>query len=272
MPGFSVALFADGNPELVERSQRLSALLSDRSWCDEVRISNLEILSHSEIGKKIQDLARREGKGLGLWAWKPLVIHQLMSEVKYGDKVMYLDTGVEVADSVFNPISEILNDSDISVFETRNIERDYTHKKVFDALIPNSEVGIADTFQIKATIILIRKTSITEKLVSEWLALSSRDDFYLLKDEDGSIHRHDQSIFSVLVKLYVREYGLKIKLFKERYSLSPYLVQPWFCNRLYSLLDAKNRSIHLRYSPSIFFDLISLPTLFLNGMINKWGR
>jgi len=67
---------------------------------------------------------------------------------------------------------------------------------------------IVETNQIMATVWIIRKTPRTEKFLKSWLNLATINNYHFVDDSPSILpnsenfveHRHDQSIFSLLIK------------------------------------------------------------------------
>lgn len=142
-------------------------------------------------------------RGNGLWLWKPYFIKKaLLEETEDGDYLFYCDSGAFFVRNI-NPIIEEMQ-GDIWVSNLPLIEKQWTKKTALDYLCgENSE--IANTNQIQASFLLIRKSEASIKFVEEWLDLCCN--IWLLKPiDDGEDageclgHREDQSLLSILCK------------------------------------------------------------------------
>lgn len=98
---------------------------------------------------------------------------------------------------------------DIVAFELRIPDKFYTKSDLFNYFNVLNNKEITDTNTRCATSLIIKKTDKTIRFLNEWLKVFY-DNFNLaddtpsvIKNLDGFVeHRHDQSIFSILSKLY----------------------------------------------------------------------
>ena len=150
--------------------------------------------------------------GYGFFVWKPMVIeHALMNRAQEGDIVVYADAGCVLrhASPEWNFwFSEAAN-FDVMAFQIPHIkEREFTKRATFGAfgLTPEGQhsqspmaVGCASVWV---------NTPASRALVNDWVVHCAQKP--LIDDEVGSdehvdfkAHRHDQSIFSLLLKTRV---------------------------------------------------------------------
>jgi hypothetical protein len=88
-------------------------------------------------------------------------------------------------------------------------ESKWTKGDLCDAMQVRSNSDIMDTQQIGATVIFIKKCDESVKIISKWLDVYKQD-FNLIDDSNSKSenpsgfieHRHDQSIFSLVAKLF----------------------------------------------------------------------
>lgn len=150
-------------------------------------------------------------RGFGYWAWKPYLIYKIFQTLDDGDILFYTDAGTYWnmhGQKRFYEYLEMLNHetSGILAFQQPFLEKDWTKGDVFyklDAL----DDGIVMSLQLWGGTFALKKCSNSESFVSEWYNLC-RKNFSLFTDEESNYpnyigfqeHRHDQSLFSVLVK------------------------------------------------------------------------
>jgi hypothetical protein len=157
-----------------------------------------------------------QARGGGYWLWKSYFIKKTLSEMNEGERLFYCDSG-----SLFiNSIDQLLNcfesTVDIMPFELQNIEKYWTKRDCFQ-LMCCDEPKILESKQIQATFCLWRKSNFSMRFVEEWLHYAQ--DERILTDIENQLgfsnylgfveHRHDQSIFSLLIKKY------KIKAYRD---------------------------------------------------------
>lgn len=154
-------------------------------------------------------------RGYGYWEWKALLIKQYLEKMEEGDIIFWSDAGVywnasEKAKERFSEYLEILEkETDILVFQGPYRESNWTKGDIFKALNVYDDDTIVSTLQIWAGCFGIRKTKITTEVVNKWVILSKRENELITDkksikpNKEGFIeNRHDQSIFSVLIKSY----------------------------------------------------------------------
>ena len=148
-------------------------------------------------------LILNEKRGAGYWLWKPYFIDKVLNELSDGDYLFYCDAGCIFINNVKHLI-RVLDDSGQSImsFELPLVEYEWTAESVlneFDAY----KKGYAQSNQISATYLLLKKSNDSVRLIKDWLEKCTRAE--LLTDDAnlGNIakaHRHDQSIFSLIIK------------------------------------------------------------------------
>jgi hypothetical protein len=145
--------------------------------------------------------------GAGYWLWKPYFIKRALSTLNEGDFLFYCDSGAHFVNCI-DPLIEIAVRSRQPVipFELNLQERSYTKRDTF-ILMGCDAARFADTPQRLSGYILFRKSSFAVAFVDEFLDLAQ--DSRLITDtksrlaadySDFVVHRHDQSIFSLLTK------------------------------------------------------------------------
>lgn len=159
--------------------------------------------------KKKYEHILKKPRGGGYWLWKPyLILKTLQERSKEGDYLFYCDSGayyINKIDYLINTMEK--NSLDIMLFELPLIEKQWTKRDAFILMDCDNE-KTADSNQISATYILIKKDRKTLEFIKEYLKYCS--DERILTDlsntqkmdnyKDYIEHRHDQSILSLLAK------------------------------------------------------------------------
>jgi hypothetical protein len=167
-------------------------------------------------------------RGFGYWAWKPQIIYQKLSELNDGDILQYTDAGChlnhlgmkrleEYFDLANTSPSGILafqggiviekirfNDRDLPVY----VEKHWTKSDLLNHLEVEKRQDIINSPQVGAGIIFIKKTGEAMKVIESWLNIIKYN-MNLVDDTKSKInehenfkeHRHDQSVFSLIIKL-----------------------------------------------------------------------
>jgi FkbM family methyltransferase len=204
MKGVFVISFASTDFETFRQEMNASALKYgldhffsyDENWLKKTEFykKNLKIFNHK--------------KGYGFWLWKPFIISESLKKVNDNDIVFYIDSGSLVLLDP-TPLIEIskVNKSGIVAFNCLPLtNQQWTKREVFVEMDLDTEEFWYAPHSI-ATVCLFRKTSFSINFVDEWLKECTK--FNLISDTlnnhypniKGFIgHRHDQSVFSLLIK------------------------------------------------------------------------
>jgi hypothetical protein len=153
------------------------------------------------------------GRGFGYWVWKPRVILQTLEKLNDGDLLQYTDAGCHLNPKGLkrlNEYFEITNESETGLlaFEmSEHTEKQWTKGDLFDYFGVRNNSDIYPT-QIIAMVLFIRKCEKSVEIIRKWMKVFYDD--FTLADDTPSVspnfsefieHRHDQSIWSLLVKL-----------------------------------------------------------------------
>ncbi len=203
LPIIKLISFGAGRPGIAGALGRLQRQAVTSKWFDEV-----ELLDGSSLDEKYFAMFEPEvancPKGFGLWAWKPYLIYNQLSQLQEGDVLVYLDAGVEInpkGEARFNFYLDHLARNDMLLFSLTEQNRNWTKSTV--SLKIDSKHYFRN--QVMATVIMLRKSRPSLDLVRDWLELSAQNQGELLKDadhpefrKDGKRleHRHDQALLS----------------------------------------------------------------------------
>lgn len=145
----------------------------------------------------------KHSRGAGYWVWKPRVVQLLLEKMAEGDELLYLDSGCEVIGDLTAGF-DLLARQDIVPFYQPYCEKQWTKMDLVVRMGATQEH--LNDIQPWAGGILLKKTAASVKLVNEWVELAC--DLHLIDDSPSILpndpcfqeHRHDQSIWSLLVK------------------------------------------------------------------------
>lgn len=166
-------------------------------------------------------------RGNGYWIWKPFIILDTLKKLKVGDYLFYADAGCHLnlkGKRTLDVYKKAISDKyDVIGFQMKHLLECYwTKASVFEHLEVVNNKEVTHTGQIIGGVQVIRKTEESVKFVERWLATCLTGDLITdapcenkyshlqLKD-----HRHDQSVQSVLKKLYPRAYLVSDHTFAE---------------------------------------------------------
>lgn len=150
----------------------------------------------------------RQARGSGYWFWKAALARKVFeSSMNMGDVLVYMDSGCELGNMrAWGPILKNLCGHDIVAFGLTGLEATWTKGDLFKRFHQGFDDTPYGLNHVAATYFVMRKSPATEKFLQIWELLDS--DFHLISDDGSNApnhstfteHRHDQSIFSLLVK------------------------------------------------------------------------
>jgi len=158
----------------------------------------------------LEKLTKTHSQGFGLWAWKPFIIEEVMHNAQEDDYIFYLDAGCTANSDplALDTLERYLRHLDahsVLAFQMVHPERNWTKQSVMDhyGITKNSSAS----GQVMATVLGVKVDKHGKGLIDEWCAGVSQDDFAHVRNpeanqihEDFGAHRHDQSVWSCLLK------------------------------------------------------------------------
>lgn len=169
----------------------------------------------NRCGKEFQQFRR----GYGYWSWKPYIIKKELEKVNDGDVVVYADSGCMFKRKNRKILKEWINivkNSESGVLSPcygPYIEHDWTRGDLYDYINKTYNKNNVDIFdkavQCGCGISLYMKNAKCVDFVNQWYDVMTNH-FHLCTDEPSSVpnhpnfreNRHDQSVFSMLSKIY----------------------------------------------------------------------
>jgi hypothetical protein len=207
-PKIGLVTFAAGDPIWRLAALRL-AIQAKRSK----RFSKISIYNKKSLLKICSEIEKQHSsehkKGFGLWFWKPKIISDFLVVNPEIDIVVYLDAGCEFN---FNNDSRLkfeqyileLEKFDSIAFQMELIEKNWSHKELSDFL--NSTCEDLDSGQLVGGAHLMKR-GFAIQFCAKWETTILAENFKFLIDSTNNLqiegfkeHRHDQSIFSLLIK------------------------------------------------------------------------
>lgn len=209
--------FGAGLPNWRAAARRLGRQADDSGVFDKVIIYTDRDLPRlfPEFSDQHRSILKLSYPGFGYWIWKPYLIwHTLSEEVsKAGQGLLYLDAGFEL--NVHTPAARHRLDSYFDLAASNggvagmhlpgHPEYLWTKSTVMSAFGLNSSQQEAD--QVQATPVLVRTKEATD-FARTWYEMCIQGDYWMVRDDvspsEGChraiAHRHDQSVFSCLIK------------------------------------------------------------------------
>jgi hypothetical protein len=183
--------------------------------CAEARALGVfdEVRGYTEADLSDEDKAYASAnpRGYGYWRWKPAICLRHFETLAEGDVVVYADAGC-----VFNPpakarlleYAEMARTHGIVGFQMTHVERQWTKRELLQVFQCEHRPEIVNTGQVEATAFVFAKTEHAARILRSWNAIprwspiAINDTVTIPQSSDFREHRHDQSIFSLLLKLY----------------------------------------------------------------------
>lgn len=150
-------------------------------------------------------------RGGGYWIWKPYIIKKALDQIAQDDVLIYCDAGCMINANgrlrYEQYLADVVSDSrGVAAFQLRFPEYEYTKKEIFEYF--DATEDLMDSKQNLSGIILLRKSPHAQLIIDSWLQ-AVYDDVWLFTDllqlpqhQDFIENRHDQSIWSMLVKIH----------------------------------------------------------------------
>lgn len=199
--------FGDGAEFWKDTAARLTNIAIDSKWFSSVFNANLNYI-RDELDKTCSPdfLLNR---GLGFWIWKPFAISKFAKENLSLDAIVYLDGGSHLnvnsnSEQLFRSyLDVVLSGPGLLASQTEHLEIQWSKRDLIDKFPPEYRF----TGQLQASFIFGRPKSLID-LCESWIELCRVENFRFLDDTASLMpeypefieHRHDQSIFSLLLK------------------------------------------------------------------------
>lgn len=173
--------------------------------------------------KEATAVALNQPRGGGYWIWKPYVIHSTLLQLQENEYLLYSDAGSQFNRGGLSRLNEYFKmiepatGKSILLMQLDNLkasidtfkERVWTTSALFEHFGIDETNPIRESSQILATAFICRKTPESMALVKKWVdvAIEKPELFTDMYNEDAKKkdpifreNRHDQSVFSLLVK------------------------------------------------------------------------
>jgi hypothetical protein len=211
-PGFTgkAHLVTYASDSFWDRAQTYVKEAEATGFFESVRVYTPEMLPDTGF----QTACDVDGKEHMHFTWKPFVILHALESLPAGDVLVYLDVGCTV-----NPhgrerfreyIKSVACGDGLGVMgfqiEARHTERKYTKWDVLDHLGVTNNETILDSAQIAGGLQVVHRRAEAIAFMRRWSSLTDTaflwDDSESQKPNDPTFvaHRHDQSLFSILMK------------------------------------------------------------------------
>lgn len=207
--------FAD--TKCVPMLKRIRQEANDSNFFDIIKTYN-----EKSFDKKYRKKYRNRFKlirGYGYWMWKSYLVKRELENMSNDDILVYMDAGCTInkngAKRFYEYISYVKETKCgvLAFLQESFIENVYTKSDIFNYIGCLNNKNITDTPQFWAGAFIIRKCDHSVSFINKWYDLC-HNHFDLITDSPSLINnssnfienRHDQSAFSVLLKLFYKPY------------------------------------------------------------------
>jgi len=203
-----------GPSEVYHRTlNRICNEAKDFDYFDEiVGLTEKVLMDDVNFWEKNKEFVLKNSKGYGFWIWKPYLINKELEKMNDGDILVYTDAGCKInknGKKRFLEYIDLLNNNEneygVLSFQLDYEEYMYTKKKIFDYFDCSDE--IKNSYQFMATSVIIKANRHSRDLIKKWSEISLN--YELINNDLCDIenckfrdNRNDQSIYSILVKIY----------------------------------------------------------------------
>lgn len=213
-PGPTISFISYGNDKYKSSKERI------KKEAEEMGIfnGNIRIYSPDDLNQEFKAAVGptlQEYRGGGYWLWKPYIINDMLNQLKEDDILLYADAGCALQPVGLPRLKEYIDmiskasGKCILAMRLEYPENNWTSSAIFEHFGIQPEDERATSNQILATVSMYRKCKESMALVSAWLKVAMEyPELFTNKDHNESKkkrpefseNRHDQSIFSVLLK------------------------------------------------------------------------
>lgn len=174
--------------------------------------TDLDLKADKTFWEKHCDFIEKNVRGYGYWVWKPYLILKTLEKINYGDILLYLDCGCEInsdgKEHFYNLIEKVQNNTIISTSCGSN-DITYTKMDLIKYMMMENQIDLLGKTQMQIGTAMFKKSDLIIKIYTEINEIMSNN--YNLIDDSPSInknfdnfveHRHDQSVFNLVLKKY----------------------------------------------------------------------
>lgn len=217
--------FAGGEKYYFDAAGRIAREAKESGFFRTVRVETSETLQHihKDFWSIWEPYIKKHTRMYGFGVWKPFLIHHHLLSIPRGHVLLYLDSGCILngrpkARAKLQELYEmVLLSSSLSVaLDSRHFgwsyssfeERRWSKKELLDRL--SLTLSQRNANQRQGGILFFKHDSLGVDFVKRWMEFStSESGFFLSEDFDSTLqeqdfiaHRHEQSTFSCLSKVY----------------------------------------------------------------------
>lgn len=178
-------------------------------------LTEKDLMNDKKFWQTYGEFIKTNKRGYGYWIWKPHIIKKALEKMNDGDILLYMDCGCELNYLAKNKIEEyfeLAKTKKILATISGHSECKYTKMDLIKFLQMENDVDLLKKTQYQTNCIIMCKCDDVVKIINEWHSICS-EHHNLINDTPSNNknfdefvdHRHDQSVFSLLVKKYKYE-------------------------------------------------------------------
>jgi hypothetical protein len=201
-----------GDSKYLEAKKRIEQEAIDMNVFSTINIYSPLNIDESFMSKHMNILSHV--KGNGYWLWKEYFILKRLNEIDAGEYLVYCDSGCTINSNGINRFNEYIemidkSESGILSFQLCFPEEWYTTSQIFNSLDISNTSSIRTSGQFVGGILIMKKCDNVMNIFNKFFKIINQDQ-KLITDHYNKINqikefidnRHDQSILSVIRKLY----------------------------------------------------------------------
>ena len=169
--------------------------------------TDLDLKNDYDFWSKHGDFIQKNPRGYGYWLWKSYLVNKVLNTMSDNEILVYADAGCSINSNGKTRLLEyfdIVNKSKFGFlsFRLSHLIKTYTKMDTIDFFDARD---LLDQYQLVGGIFILRKCEHSVRLIHAWYEFCS---YYHLIDDTPSIipndssfidHRHDQSVFTLLI-------------------------------------------------------------------------
>lgn len=209
--------FGAGSQDYLEAVERICNQAKNLGAFSSITgLTDKDLKADTEFWFKHGAFIKRNPRGFGYWIWKPYIIWKTLKSLADGDILLYLDSGCELDISKADELDQYIEHVKTKgMWGTRGSPRDFSNDVSYckrDTSIKyNLDLTTLQKEHIQGSIHILLRNNLILEFLEEWY--EDCEVYHSLNDEPSVEpnfpefidHRHDQSIYNLLLKRYAME-------------------------------------------------------------------
>ena len=178
--------------------------------------SETKVFKPKDLPDEINNYAKTNSRGYGYWVWKPYIVKEALSTLNENDILLYVDgrSGLRKTGKPIRWLDDFISENqfDIASWQMTHKEMSWTNGDIISAFNLDLNSELLKTGQFAATFHAWRKNIRSLNFSNKWLnfllqnkEICRDDDSKYLNHKKFIENRHDQSVFSLIVKTKISQ-------------------------------------------------------------------